>query len=38
MADLIEILTNARTMNVSDIFIVAGHPVSFKVNGIRQLL
>ena len=33
MADLKEILTSAKERGAADIFIVAGHPVSFKISG-----
>ena len=33
MAELKEILTSAKQRGASDIFIVAGHPVSFKIHG-----
>ncbi|MDO4544617.1 MAG: PilT/PilU family type 4a pilus ATPase [Bacillota bacterium] len=33
MTELREILTKAKEKNASDIFIIAGHPVSFKING-----
>ncbi|MBQ0078557.1 MAG: PilT/PilU family type 4a pilus ATPase [Eubacterium sp.] len=34
MADLRQILTSAVTLGASDIFIVAGRPISYKVNGV----
>lgn len=33
MVDLVKVLTDAKEMGASDIFIVAGHALTFKING-----